>query len=372
MVADAITALAFCLDASPASWSRAQASGDRDELARAVDRTIELGCIADQAGIESLWLLEDPDGWDAIAVLGAIARQTDHIRLGTGVTNPYYRHPSLIAASMSTLDLLSNGRAFLGLGRGQDEWYRVALGMELGTPVRRLTESIDLLRQWWSPGQRATSPEDATELAIRDWERVIRPMQARLPIYLAAVGPIAMRIAGKHADGVIFNDLSSMQFMRESIDTVREVAVEAGRDPSGFVFAARAQVTITDDPEALYERRKSTVAMIHTLPRMERLLTTDGYDVERIVADVRAVMHTGEILGAGGGFSDLRRGGDLEAARALIPTSLMQELVVAGSLPQVRARLQEMRRIGVTHVFLASPTRETSAEDLGDLVASLS
>lgn len=364
--------LSFCLDGSPAPWGKAQAKGDRDALVGAVDWTIELGKIADQAGIESLWLLEDPDGWDAIAVLSAIARQTGRIRLGTGVTNPYYRHPSLIAASLSTLDLLSNGRAFLGFGRGQSEWYQIAMGMDIGTPRRRLIESFDLLRQWWSPDQRATSPDDATEFALRGWERVFRPMQPHLPIYLAAVGPVAMRIAGTHADGVIFNDLSSMQFMRGAIETVRAVAVDAGRDPAGLVFAARAQVTITDDPEAIYERRKSTVAMIHALPHMERLLTTEGYDVDRIIADVRAVMHTEDILGAGGGFSDLRRGGDLAAARACIPTSLMQELVVAGTIPQVRARLQEMREIGITHVFLATPPRGSSADDLGNLVASLS
>lgn len=370
-MAGTTTSLAFCLDSSPAPWASAQEKGNRAAIAKAVDWTIELGRIADQAGIESLWLLEDPDGWDVAAVLGAIARQTEQIRLGPGVMNPYYRHPSLIAASISTLDLLSGGRAFLGLGRGQSEWYEIAMGLEVGKPTRRLAETFDLLRQWWSPELRAVSPEDATEFAILDWERVIRPLQPHLPIYLAAVGPIAMRLAARHADGVIFNDLSSMQFMREAIATVRSDAKRVGRDPSGFVFAARSQVRITDDPEQVYEQRKSTVAMIHTLPKMERLMITDGYDVEQIVRDVRDVMRTREVLGKGGGFRALRRGGDLEAAKKLIPTSLMEELVVAGPLPDVRARLQEMQEIGVTHVFLATPAVGTTADELGELVASL-
>lgn len=370
-MASTTTSLAFCLDSSPAPWASAQEKGNRAAIAKAVDWTIELGRIADQAGIESLWLLEDPDGWDVAAVLGAIARQTEQIRLGPGVMNPYYRHPSLIAASISTLDLLSGGRAFLGLGRGQSEWYEIAMGLEVGKPTRRLAETFDLLRQWWSPELRAVSPEDATEFAILDWERVIRPLQPHFPIYLAAVGPIAMRLAARHADGVVFNDLSSMQFMREAIATVRSDAKRVGRDPSGFVFAARSQVRITDDPEQVYEQRKSTVAMIHTLPKMERLMITDGYDVEQIVRDVRGVMRTREVLGKGGGFRALRRGGDLEAAKKLIPTSLMEELVVAGPLPDVRARLQEMQEIGVTHVFLATPAVGTTADELGELVASL-
>ena len=363
--------LQFCLDAAPWSWASAQARGDRAQIARAVARTVEIGRIADAAGVESLWLLEDPDGWDAFAVLGAIARETERIRLGTGVTNPYYRHPSLIAASVSTLDLLSGGRAFLGLGRGQSEWYATALGMRVGKPVKALEETFDLLRQWWSVDQRATAREGASEYLVHGWERTFRPLQEHVPIYLAAVGPRALRLAGQLADGVLFNDLSSLQFMRQAIATVREAAERAGRDAGALSFHARAAITVTDDPEAIYERRKSTVAMIHTLPGMERLLMTDGVDVERIIADVRAAMRTGEILGAGGGFGDLRRGGDLAAARKAIPNDLMKELVVAGSVADVRARLEQFREIGVTHVFLATPGPEATVDSLGELLASL-
>lgn len=347
--------LAFCLDGGPGAWASSQASGDRTAMRAAVDATIRLGTAADAAGIDSLWLLEDPDGWDAFAVLGAIARQTDHLRLGTGVVNPYYRHPALIAASIATLDWLSDGRAFLGLGRGQTEWYERALGMTIGSPTKRLVETIDLLRQWWSPEMVASSPEDISQLSVRGWERTIRPLQSHVPIYLAAVGPRAMEVAAEHTDGVIFNDLTSFEFMRQQISHVKNIAAAAGRDPEQLTFNARCQVTITDDPEALYERRKSTVAMIHSLPGMERLLQSDSHDIERIMADVRQAMKVVEVLARGGAFADLRREGDLAAAKAAIPTDLMSELVVAGDLPTVRTKLAELARIGVTHVFLAAP-----------------
>lgn len=363
--------LRFSLDASPGSWTAAQSRGDRTLIDRAVARTIEIGRVADQAGIESLWVLEDPDGWDAFAVLAAIARETERIRLGTGVTNPYYRHPSLIAASISTLDMLSGGRAFLGLGRGQSEWYATALGIRVGRPVKALEETFDLLRQWWSIDRRATSRDGASEYLVDGWERVFRPLQDRVPIYLAAVGPRALRIAGRLADGVLFNDLSSLQFMREAIGTVREEAERAGRNAEALSFYARAAITITDDPEAIYERRKDTVAIIHALPGMERLLTADGFDIERIIGEVRSVMRTSEILNAGGGFGDLRRGGDLATARRAIPNDLMKELVVAGTIAHVRARLDQLREIGVTHVFLATPGPDTTTESLGDLLATL-
>ncbi|MBA2469229.1 MAG: LLM class flavin-dependent oxidoreductase, partial [Chloroflexia bacterium] len=346
--------------------------GGREAARRAVDRTIDLARIADLAGVESIWLLEDPDGWDAFAVLGAMARVTERIRLGTGVTSPYYRHPALLAASMSTLDLLSDGRAFLGLGRGQAEWFEQSLGMTVGKPVRALREAIDLLGQWWSPGMRATSGEAATEFAINDWERVFRPVQPRMPVYLAAVGPLALKLAGELADGVLFNDLSSITFMREAIESVRATASANGRDPAALAFYARTSIAITAEPEALYERRKGTVAAIHVLPGMERLLESPGFDTARIIADVRRAMRTEETLQAGGGFGQLRRAGDLDAAKRAIPNELMRELVVAGTVEEVRRRLRQLREIGITHVFLAAQGPGVTVESLGQLLGDLS
>lgn len=360
--------LAFCLDAGPASWASAQRARDTEAMRAAVHATIQRGVIADQAGIDSLWLLEDPDGWDAFGVLGAIARQTTNLRLGTGVVNPYYRHPAQIAASVTTLDWLSDGRAFLGLGRGQTEWYERALGMEVGSPTKRLPETIELLHQWWNEGMFASSPPGMTELNVQGWEREIRPQQVHVPIYLAAVGPVAMRIAAEHADGVIFNDLTSFDFMRDQIAEVKRMAQAAGRDPETLTFNARCQVTITDDPEALFERRKSTVAMIHSLPGMERLLQSERHDIDQIMADVRQAMRVDDVLDRGGAFSALRREGNLEAAKAAIPTDLMDELVVAGDVPTVRRHLDALADIGVTHVFLSAPKE---LEQLPEIVAAL-
>lgn len=361
----------FALDAGPGGWSSAQRRGDRNDIRAAIDRTLNLARMADVAGVESIWCLEDPDGWDAFAVLSAMARETERVRLGTGVTNPYFRHPALLAASTSTLDLLSDGRAFLGLGRGQEEWYREAMGIPVGKPVRALRETFDLLDQWWSPAMRAISDETATEFNVRGWERVIRPLAGHIPIYLAAVGPLALRLAGRYADGVIFNDLASIDFLRDAVLTVRQSAEEAGRDPSSLRFYSRSSVTITDDPEALYDQRKSTVVTIHTLPGMERLMDSDRFDIPRIISDVRQAMNTDAILSQGGGFPDLRRGGNIQAAKAAIPNELMAELVVAGSIPEVRQSLAVLAEIGITHVFLANPGREATAESLAEVLSLL-
>ena len=364
-----LAGLRFCVDSGHGIISDPQGRGDRAGVRKAIGDLVAFARAADRAGVDSLWLSEDPDGWEASQLLAIVACETERILVGPGVYNPWYRHPAQIAASLSTLDAVSDGRAFLGFGRGQTEWYERALGIDAGQPLTALVEAIGLLRQWFGEGWTARAREDAKVFPVTEWPRVTGPVQDRLPIYLAAVGPQALSLGARHADGIIFNDLASIAFMERAIRDVRAAAEAAGRDPGALRFFARSAVTITDDPEALYERRKATVAMIHALPGMERLLETPGFDTEAMIADVRRAMRTMEVLDRGGNFPELKAAGDLDAAKALIPTELMAELVVAGPVGEVRERLRRFREIGVTDVFLARPKGDPEA--ITGIVAAL-
>ncbi|HEU0113468.1 MAG TPA: LLM class flavin-dependent oxidoreductase, partial [Thermomicrobiales bacterium] len=144
-------ALRFGLDLSATGWRRA---ADRAEAAQ---RTLALAAAADAGGIDMISAADDPDSWDAFALLGAAATVSRRARLGSSVANPVHRHPNLIAASVATLDRLSGGRAVLGLGRGQPEWYERSLGRDASRPLARVAETIALLRQWETPPHRAAS-----------------------------------------------------------------------------------------------------------------------------------------------------------------------------------------------------------------------
>ena len=119
----------FTLDLSRHPWTR-----DRED--QAPRQTLLVAKAADTAGIDAIWASEDPEGWDAFAVLSAVAAATERADLGPSVTSPYPRHPNLLAASVATLDRLSGGRAVLGLGRGQAEWHGDALGSQMATRSR--------------------------------------------------------------------------------------------------------------------------------------------------------------------------------------------------------------------------------------------
>jgi 5,10-methylenetetrahydromethanopterin reductase len=352
--------LKFALALNHLAWTRGEA-------AAAVAKTMDDARLADAAGFDSLWLNEDPEGWDAFAVLGALSRATEAVRLGTGVTNPYHRHPNLIAASVATIERLSGGRAFLGLGRGQPEWYARSLGMTVHQPLSMLEETFDLLDQWWGPTHRAFADGP---LVVKGWERSIVPA-TRPPVYLAAVGPKALELAGRKGDGVLFNELASPEFLADAVARVRESAGAAGRDPRSLSFYVNPAVFVTDDPEPLLERKKAMIATVHALPGMDRLLVTPGFDIPAIIERVRRAMRTDEILARGGGFPDIRREGDLNAARRAIPTELVAHLAAIGPLSTVKERLRSFAAVGATHILLDRAGLPADAEAARALLRDL-
>jgi alkanesulfonate monooxygenase SsuD/methylene tetrahydromethanopterin reductase-like flavin-dependent oxidoreductase (luciferase family) len=356
----------FTLGLSHHPWTR-DASGE------AAAQTLEVAGAADAGGIDAIWVSEDPEGWDAFAVLGAIAAVTRFAALGTSVTSPYPRHPNLLAASVATIDQLSGGRMVLGLGRGQPEWHRDALGATTWDPLVVLRETIDLLRAWWAPPHRASSPPGG-HFRVRDWERVVHPLQEQVPILLAAAGPRALDLAGAVCDGVIFNVLTSEEFLREAIPRVRAAAEAAGRDPGALAFALRTEVVVVGD--AATERRalvrgKTLLALVLALPGMGQLVAHSRFDMPGLLREVRQIMRTEETLRAGGGFPALRRAGDLGAARDLIPDEVIHQLGIIGPLPVVRERLRVLEEIGVTHVGVAPPDEATSPEAWRRLLGEL-
>lgn len=325
----------------------------------AADDTIRMIEAADEAGLDSAWLSEDPDGWDAFAVLTAAAHTTTRIRLGTGVTNPYLRHPNLISMSTSTLDRMSGGRAFLGLGRGQPEWYRGKLGGSgSASPLAQLEATIRLFRQWEQPPHRAYIRE---HVPVRDWARAIWPAQQQVPIYLAALGPKALDLAARLADGVLIADFATIPFLEQLIPDMRNRVARYGRDPDAFHFYARTGISLTDKPEAALHYRKTLMSVLTPLPGMAQQIVHPEYDVEAIIQQIDAAMRTRETLQAGGNFIDIRQRADFPAARAAIPDELIAEISYVGTVDHVRAKLQRLEEIGVTHVFLSAPAEPDQA-----------
>ena len=161
---------------------------------------------------------------------------TERIVVGSGVTNPLTRHPSVTASAHATLADLHPGRVVLGIGRG-DNAVRT-LGLK-PVPTAELAETVPRLRAWMA-GEEAAGTR-------------IRWADERVPIMLCATGPKNLRLAGALADIAMIYVGVHPASVRWAIDHVRAGAEEAGRDPDEVEIAALCAMHVSDDQEEAWE-----------------------------------------------------------------------------------------------------------------------
>ena len=193
-----------------------------------VAATLELARVAESGGFEYGWLFDSHVLWrDPYPLLTLIAGETERMRLGTCVTNPGTREPTVTASLLAVLDEISGGRMDLGIGRG-DSARRV-----LGKPPITLanTEEAILVIKGLVEGRTVTY--EGTELRL-PWTG-----SWTLPVWVAGYGPLALAMTGRVADGVILQ-LADPDLIRWFVGQVREAATTAGRDPSAIRVQAAA------------------------------------------------------------------------------------------------------------------------------------
>ena len=286
------------------------------------------GRMAEDAGFDSLWVTERYFHEETSSMLGYLAATTERIRLGVGVVNPFTRSPALLGMGAATLDRLSGGRMMLGLGRSDVEVIHGRMGIDYRTPLARLRGTVSALRSIWD-GDRVSAEYAGVRLS--NVGLAIRPMQEQLPIYLAAIGPRALRLAGEVADGVLLNAYAPVEYIRWAARVVREAAEAAGRDPESIDITCMLIVRLTDDPDAMVPSLQERVARLIAEPFTgEALLEHGGFDTS-ILGPVRQHIEAGDEAGAAKYVSE-------ELARACY---------LLGEASECRRRIQEYIDAGV-------------------------
>ena len=282
---------------------------------------------AETAGYESLWVTERYFHEETFTLLGFLAAVTQRMKLGVGVTNPYTRHPALLAMASATLDRVSGGRFILGMGRSEPFIIRDRLGLDYRQPRTVLAEAVGSVRRLLTGERVNTIGKQAT---LRDTRLAILPLQQPLPIYLAALGPQALRLAGAIADGVILNAYVPTGYVRYAVREIREAARQAGRDPKAIDITCMLVVRLTPDAGAIIPGLKQ---------RLVRLL---------------AEPYVGEILLAQGGFDPgilgpLREAASRADAAAveLVSDDMVEAFYLVGDAAACRARIADYRDAGV-------------------------
>ena len=193
-----------------------------------IERTLDLTRRAEAAGFEYGWLFDSHVLWrDPYPLLTLMAGVTSELRMGTCVTNPGTREPTVTASSLATLDEISEGRMDLGIGRG-DSARRV-----LGKPPITLKHTEEAIRVIRSLVAGETIEYEGTDLHFpwtRGWT---------LPVWVAGYGPMAIAMTGRVADGIILQ-LADPDLIRWFVEQLREATAAAGREPGSVKVQAAA------------------------------------------------------------------------------------------------------------------------------------
>ena len=204
---------------------------------------------AEALGFRDLWVTENTldhvTSFDPISVLTYAAAVTSRIRLGASVVVLAIHSPINVAHSWATLDVLSGGRAVLGVGLGREHHYRQFEVPEAGR-VRRFREEVELIRALWTQ-DRVTYQGRFYSLA--DETMPLKPVQKPLPIWMGVGHPDAVRRAASMADGWMGSGGSSIEEFGRSVPILREALEKAGRDPGAFPISKRIFMAVDERPE---------------------------------------------------------------------------------------------------------------------------
>lgn len=218
---------------------------------------------AERLGYSVVWAAE-AYGSDSPTMLAWLAGQTERIELGSAVMQIPARTPAMTAMTAATIDGLSGGRFRLGLGVSGPQVSEGWHGVPFGRPLRRTREYVEIVRMALSrknvafDGEYYTLPlPDGPGKALK---LTVHPVRDHIPLYLAAVGPRNLRLAGEIADGWL-GVFFAPGFASESLAEIRTGRQKAGRPLDGFDVVPTVPVVVGDDPEVCAEPIRGYAAL---------------------------------------------------------------------------------------------------------------
>jgi F420-dependent oxidoreductase-like protein len=280
---------------------------------------------AERLGYESTYVTHIA-GRDSMAVLAAYATRTERIKLGTGVLPIYSRTPVATAQLAATIDELSGGRLVLGLGVSHrvtvENWY----GQTIDKPVREMREYVQtvraILRGQAPPADNVKFPTNFQFMGY-----AARP---DLPIYVAALSPAMLRLAGEIGDGVILWLCNPDYIEQVVVPEVAKGRERAGKSLDGFDIVAAVPSAVTDEPEAARDKLRKDLIPYFSLPFYRAMLERSGFE-----EDIR-------------GFDDAMARGDAEAAVAHISDRFLETLTAIGDTASASASIRRYMDAGAT------------------------
>lgn len=287
------------------------------------ESVVPMARFAEALGYTDVWSAESGHV-DGLTPLAAVAATCPSLRLGTAILPIYTRPPALMAMSAAGLQLLSGGRFVLGLGTSTSIIVERWMGQSFTKPLARVRETVAVIREALA-GKKVTFQGES--IAI-DGFRMSTGEVPEVPIYIAALGPKMLRLAGEIADGVILW-LFTPEGVGDALKHVREGAEAVGRDPDSIDVVMRIVVAVDEDPQVLSYM-------------MKRLATT------YVMVDVyNASIRRQGFAAEADAVRRLWDAGDREGASSAISDELLNGIFIAGDHDSCRAKLERFREVGI-------------------------
>jgi F420-dependent oxidoreductase-like protein len=327
---------------------------------------LEMAQEADRLGYDSVWAAE-AYGNDAATVLAWLAAGTKNTRVASGIFQIPARTPAMTAMTAATLDNISGGRFILGLGVSGPQVVEGWHGQPFAKPLARTREYVDIVRKALAR-ETVTYDGEIYKLPLpngtglgKPLKLIIKPVQERIPIYLAAIGPKNTALAAEIADGWL-----PTLFAPEHLDAFRpsleEGAARSGRSLDELAITPQTTMAIYDDIDHARNFLRPYLALyIGGMGAKEKnfyskLVTRYGY------GDAAAEIQ------------DLYLSGKQAEAMAKIPDDLIDKVALIGPKDRVKERLAVYRDAGV-ETLLVTPAAESHDErirmmrDLAEIAA---
>jgi len=280
--------------------------------------------LAESLGYESVYTTHIA-GRDSLTVLTRYATVTEKVRLGTGVLPIFSRTPASCAQTAATIDEISGGRFVLGLGVSHKITVENWFDSKIEKPVAQMREYASICRAILD-GE--TPPEGEffkTRFAFMGY-----PPRPHIPIYIAALSPKMLQLAGEIAQGVMLW-LCNPDYIRETVvPEVTKGRERAGKPLDGFDIVAAVPTAVTDDPDAARNAFRKDLIPYASLPFYRKMLERSGF---------------GEDLAA---FDEGMAAGDVPKAIAGLSDELLASLAGIGSADDARAKVGEYRDAGAS------------------------
>jgi F420-dependent oxidoreductase-like protein len=301
------------------------------------DQQLDIVREAEAAGYHSVWTSE-AYGSDAATILGWLAGVTERIRLGSAIFQMPGRSAAMTAMTAATLDQLSDGRMLLGIGSSGPQVAEGWHGQRFARQLQRTREYVAVVRMALAR-ERVEFSGETLQLPLPDGpgkalKLTISPVQERIPIYLAAIGPKNVALSGEIADGWM-PFLFSPEHVAEFRPNLEEGAARAGRELDGFDVAPSVMTLVSDDRDAARDAMRPIVALyVGGMGSRERNFynrLVQRYGFEDAAREVQ----------------DLYLEGKRDEAAAALPVELIDTVTLCGPPDFVRDRLAVYRDAGV-------------------------